>query len=56
MRNSILFSHYAEQCRQMADAMPEHRRTLLDMAQAWLALAEATENDPDGERAEQKTQ
>jgi hypothetical protein len=56
MRNSILFRHYAEQCRLLADAMPEHRTTLLDMALAWQACADAAENEPDEDGSDQKTQ
>jgi hypothetical protein len=56
MRNSILFKHYAEQCRLLADAMPEHRTTLLDMALAWENCADAAENDPDENAIDQSTQ
>ena len=56
MRDSTLFRHYAQQCRLLADAMPEHRTTLLEMALAWEECANAAENDPEGEDAGQSTQ
>jgi hypothetical protein len=56
MRNSILFRHYAEQCRLLADAMPEHRKTLLDMAAAWEECADSAESDPDQDDPDQSTQ
>lgn len=56
MRNSILFRHYAEQCRELADTMPEHRTTLLDMALAWETCAETAENDPDTDLSGAPTQ
>lgn len=56
MRNSILFRHYAEQCRLLADAMPEHRKTLLDMALAWENCADIAEDDPDQDGIDQTTQ
>jgi hypothetical protein len=56
MRDSTLFRHYAQQCRLLAVAMPEHRTTLLDMALAWEECANAAENDPEAEDAGQSTQ
>jgi NDP-sugar pyrophosphorylase family protein len=55
MRNSVLFRHYAEQCRLLAESMPEHRSALLEMERAWRALAEAIEDDPGTDR-DQETQ
>ena len=56
MRNSILFRHYAQQCRLLAEAMPEHRTALLDMALAWEECADAAENDPDTDGTDQSMQ
>jgi hypothetical protein len=47
MTDPQLFRHYAQECRRLADLMPEHRTTLLDMARAWSACADAADADPE---------
>jgi hypothetical protein len=44
MRESIKFRRYAEDCRRLAKYMkPEHRTTLLEIAEAWDRCAETAE-------------
>jgi hypothetical protein len=41
MKDSIKFRSYAEDCRRLAKQMkPEHRATLLEIAEAWDRCAE----------------
>jgi hypothetical protein len=40
MQDAKSYRHYAEECERLAKTMPgESRRTLLDIAAAWRALA-----------------
>jgi len=44
MRDSITFRKYAQECRRLAKQMkPEHRATLLEIADAWSRCAEEAE-------------
>ena len=40
MRDRDSHRRYAEECRRLANTMPEHCSQLLEIAQAWLELAE----------------
>jgi hypothetical protein len=47
------YRRYAEECQRLAKTMPEeHRRALLEIADAWLVLAQEAERKktPVGER------
>ena len=39
MQNANTYRQYAEECRKLAQSMPEHRQSLLDMAAVWTDLA-----------------
>lgn len=39
MQNANTYRQYAEECRKLAQSMPEHRQSLLDMAAVWIDLA-----------------
>jgi hypothetical protein len=40
MGDPATYTRYAEECKRLAKLMPEeHRRTLLDIAEAWMKLA-----------------
>jgi hypothetical protein len=39
----IEFRRYAEECRRLANDMPAHRATLLEIAEAWIVCAERAE-------------
>jgi ferric-dicitrate binding protein FerR (iron transport regulator) len=43
MQDSRTYRQYAEECRKLAQSMPEHSATLLDMAAVWANLAEKAE-------------
>jgi hypothetical protein len=44
MRDPATYRRYAEECRRLASIMPEeHRRTLMEIAEAWSKLAEEAE-------------
>src|SRR2546428_4126527 len=43
MRDPTTFRKYADECRRLASVMPEHKDTLLQMAEAWVACAKAAE-------------
>ena len=43
MQNPATFRAYAEECKRLAKRMPDHKDALLEMAQAWMACAERTE-------------
>ena len=44
MREPATYRRYAEECRRLASIMPEeHRRTLLEIAEAWSKLANDAE-------------
>jgi hypothetical protein len=45
MRDPTMFRKYAEECRNLARTMPQHKETLLQMADAWMACAEAAEKE-----------
>ncbi len=52
MRNADRYRHYAEECRRLAKTMSkENGRRLLEIADAWLALAKEDEKSSltDGE-------
>jgi hypothetical protein len=53
MRDPEEFRKYAEECRRLALSLPQHKETLLEMAKAWIAVAEEAERqgDDDNERA-----
>ena len=44
MRDPATYRRYAEECVRLASIMPEeHRRTLLEIAEAWSKLANEAE-------------
>jgi hypothetical protein len=43
MRDPTTFKKYADECRRLAAKMPQHKTTLLEMADAWLACADAAD-------------
>jgi len=44
MSDSTTFRKYAQECRRLAEQMkPEHRATLLEIAEAWNRCAEDAE-------------
>jgi hypothetical protein len=43
MQNAAMFRRYADECRRLANGMPQHRDVLLQMAQTWEACAEEAE-------------
>jgi hypothetical protein len=46
MTDAITFKRYAEDCRRMAKSMkPEHKATLLEIAEAWDQCAEEAEKE-----------
>ena len=46
MRDRDTYRRYAEECRRLANTLPEHRAQLFEIAQAWIELADARENSP----------
>jgi hypothetical protein len=51
MRDSSTYRRFAQECQRLANVMPEeHRRTLLEIADAWANLAE----DPEQEASPKK--
>jgi hypothetical protein len=48
MRDPRRFRKYAEECRRLIETMPEHRTALLEMAQAWEAIADEAEHGRNG--------
>jgi len=52
MRDPKTFVKYAEECRRMADKMPQHKTTLLEMAEAWLACAKSADAEMNGSHVE----
>jgi len=41
MQDRATYRRYAEECRRLATAAPdEHRRVLLEIAEAWMKLAQ----------------
>jgi hypothetical protein len=48
MQDAQTYRQYAEECRKLAEAMPQHRVHLLDMAAVWASLAEKAERKTDG--------
>ena len=46
MNDAIKFRGYAEDCRRLANSMkPEHKATLLEIADAWDQCAEEAERE-----------
>jgi hypothetical protein len=44
MAEAATYRRYAEECRRLAKMMPpEHRTTLLEIAEAWTRLAQESE-------------
>ena len=43
MQNPATFRTYAEECKRQAASMPEHKATLLQMAEAWMRCCENAE-------------
>jgi hypothetical protein len=43
MQDAKTFRRYAEECRRLALTLPEHKETLLRLAEAWIAVAEEAE-------------
>ena len=48
MRDPEIFRKYAEECERLATKMPQHKTTLLEMAEAWLACANAADAQANG--------
>jgi len=48
MRDPRIFRKYAEECERLATKMPQHKTTLLEMAEAWLACANAADAQSNG--------
>ena len=48
MRDPRIFRKYAEECERLATKMPQHKTTLLEMAEAWLACANAADAQTNG--------
>ena len=47
MADPATYRRYAEECRRLAKMMPaEHRKTLLEIAEAWTRLAGESEVAP----------
>jgi hypothetical protein len=46
MRDRDTYRRYAEECCRLANTMPEHRAQLLEIAQAWLEVADEGERRP----------
>jgi len=45
MQDAKTYKQYAEECRKLAQAMPQHRANLLSMAQVWDQLALKAEEE-----------
>ena len=44
MRNAATYRRYAEECRRLAEILPpEHRKTMLEIAESWTKLAQEVE-------------
>ncbi len=43
MQDAKTYRQYAEECRKLAQSMPEHRTSLLAMAAVWSELAAKAE-------------
>jgi hypothetical protein len=43
MQNPATFRAYADECKRLANSMPQHKEALLQMADAWIACAERAE-------------
>jgi hypothetical protein len=43
MQDAKTYRQYAEECRKLAQSMPAHRESLLNMAVVWMDLAEKAE-------------
>jgi ferric-dicitrate binding protein FerR (iron transport regulator) len=43
MQDANTYRQYAEECRKLAQSMPEHRASLLNMAAVWTDLAAKAE-------------
>lgn len=55
MQDAHTYRQYAEECRKLAEAMPQHRAHLLDMAAVWANLAEKADGKADGKDQTQDT-
>jgi len=47
MQDAKTYRQYAEDCKKMAQSMPEHREKLLEIAAAWRKLAAKAEGQTD---------
>jgi hypothetical protein len=55
MKDSIKFRGYAEECRRLSKIMrPEHRATLLEIADAWDQCADEAEHEGGKNEQEKK--
>ena len=45
MQDTKTYRQYADECRKLAQSMPEHRTSLLDMAAVWMDLAAKAETN-----------
>ena len=52
MENANTYRQYAEECRRLANSMPEHRAKLLDMAAVWTDLANKAEATRDKRKSD----
>jgi hypothetical protein len=46
MQDRDTYRRYAEECRRLANTVPEHRANLLELAEAWLEQADWGESPP----------
>ena len=45
MHDPAIYRRYAKECQRLAMTMPEeHRKTLLEIAEAWIKLAQENEH------------
>jgi hypothetical protein len=54
MRDSTKFRKYADECRRLARTMPEHKQTLLEMAEVWMTCAKQAEKSEKGKTTASK--
>jgi len=45
MRDALTFRRYAQECRRLAESMPEHKAALLRIADVWVGCAQEAERE-----------
>jgi hypothetical protein len=48
MQDAKTYRQYADECRKLAQSMPQQRQTLLEMAAVWTDLARRAETRENG--------